>query len=88
VDITDRITMPIPQFLAAAGIGRTKLYELIGSGELGTVVLGRRRLIVVRSYLELIARRQEAEATKTASATRTATPHRRGTTAGRGSDCG
>ena len=56
------ITMPVPQFLAAAGIGRTMLYELIGAGEIESVKIGKRRLIVVQSYLDLLARRRAAEA--------------------------
>jgi hypothetical protein len=68
--------MPIPQFLAAAGIGRTKLYELIGSGELATVELGRRRLIIVRSYLDLIARHQDTDTTKATPDARTGLPPR------------
>jgi hypothetical protein len=54
--------MPVPQFLAAAGIGRTMLYELIGAGEIESVKIGKRRLIIVQSYLDLLARRRAAEA--------------------------
>jgi excisionase family DNA binding protein len=36
------------------GIGRTKLYELIKSGELDTVKVGRATLITVRSLRYLI----------------------------------
>ncbi|MBT1516603.1 hypothetical protein KIP88_39970 [Bradyrhizobium sp. SRL28] len=35
-------------------MGRTKLYELIGSGQLITTTIGRRRLVIVRSLLELV----------------------------------
>jgi hypothetical protein len=57
--IWDRyITMPVPQFLAAAGFGRTKLYDLIASGELDSVVIGRRRLILMDSYRRLIERQR------------------------------
>ncbi|WP_166216893.1 hypothetical protein [Bradyrhizobium septentrionale] len=31
------------------GLGRTKLYELIGAGRIVTTTIGRRRLVVVRS---------------------------------------
>ena len=55
--IWDRhITMPVPQFLHAAGFGRTKLYDLLASGELESVVIGRRRLIMLDSYRKLIER--------------------------------
>ncbi len=48
--------MSVPDFLRAAGIGRTKLYELLGTGQLASITIGRRRLIVVDSYRELIGR--------------------------------
>ena len=56
------ITMPVRQFLAAAGIGHTMLYELIGAGEIESVKIGKRRLIIVQSYLDLLARRRALEA--------------------------
>jgi hypothetical protein len=61
------ITMPVPQFLAAAGISRTVLYELIGAGEIESVKIGNRRLIVVQSYLALLDRLRAAEAEMRAS---------------------
>src|SRR5882672_3253303 len=36
------------------GLGRTKLYELIGAGRIVTTTIGRRRLVVVRSLLALL----------------------------------
>jgi len=36
------------------GLGRTKLYELIGAGHTVTTTIGRRRLVVVRSPLALL----------------------------------
>jgi hypothetical protein len=57
--IWDRyITMPVQQFLVAAGFGRTKLYDLLSSGELDSVVIGRRRLILMDSYRRLIERQR------------------------------
>jgi len=57
--IWDRyITMPVQQFLVAAGFGRTKLYDLLCSGELDSVVIGRRRLILMDSYRRLIERQR------------------------------
>jgi hypothetical protein len=35
-------------------MGRTKLYELIGSGRLATTTVGRRRLVLVRSLRTLL----------------------------------
>ena len=36
------------------GLGRTKLYELIGDGLLAMTTVGRRRLVLVQSLLSLI----------------------------------
>lgn len=38
------------------GIGRTKTYELIGCGELATVQIGSRRLVIVASIDAFIER--------------------------------
>ena len=36
------------------GIGRTKLYELVGTGELRTVKIGRRRFVPVQAIEEYV----------------------------------
>ena len=38
------------------GIGRTKLYELISTGDLETIKIGRATLITMRSLRKLIER--------------------------------
>ena len=69
--IWDRhITMPPRQFREASGIGNTKLYELLGSGELESILIGRRRLIILDSYRRLLERRREAPALGRARAPR------------------
>jgi hypothetical protein len=60
-DTTDIITATIPRFREISGIGRSKIYELLGAGELESVHLGTRRLIVVDSYRRLVARLQAGE---------------------------
>jgi len=55
------ITATVNQFAALSGLGRTSIYELIGSGALRSVRIMGRRLIVVESYRELV-RQAEAEA--------------------------
>jgi excisionase family DNA binding protein len=50
----ERISCTIHEACEATGLGRTKLYELIGSGQLITTTVGRRRLVVVRSLLALL----------------------------------
>ncbi len=41
---------------ALGGLGRTKVYELISSGELRTVTIGRRRFVPVTAVEEYVAR--------------------------------
>ncbi|MCA1542710.1 hypothetical protein I6F18_22380 [Bradyrhizobium sp. NBAIM32] len=36
------------------GLGRTKIYELIGDGRVTTTTVGRRRLVMVQSLLALV----------------------------------
>lgn len=47
------ITVTVESALRMSGLGRTKLYELIGSGKIKTVRVGRRRLVVYSSLEEL-----------------------------------
>jgi excisionase family DNA binding protein len=48
------ITAPIARFCELAGIGRSKTYELIAAGEIESVVLGGRRLVVIDSWRRLV----------------------------------
>lgn len=41
----DRIAYSIAEVSVLTGLGKTKLYELIADGELGSRKIGRRRLI-------------------------------------------
>ena len=59
--IPDRvITAPVAEFCILSGLGRTKTYELLGTGELDSITIGKRRLIIIDSYRRLIER-QRAE---------------------------
>jgi excisionase family DNA binding protein len=49
VPFLQRLTCTINDACAATGLGRTKLYELIGEGLIETTRAGRRRLILVSS---------------------------------------
>ena len=49
-----RPTCTIAEACEAVGLGRTKLYELIGGGEIDTITIGRRRLVRVPSLLKLL----------------------------------
>jgi excisionase family DNA binding protein len=46
--------LSIEEARRAIGIGRTKLYELINSGALETMTIGRRRLVTVGSIKRLV----------------------------------
>jgi excisionase family DNA binding protein len=54
IPFTQRLTCTISEACEVTGLGRTKLYELIGDGHLATTTVGRRRLVVVRSLLSLL----------------------------------
>jgi hypothetical protein len=48
------------QFTKLSGLGHTTTWGLIGDGTLRTVAIGRRRLIILESYLQLLERLQAA----------------------------
>jgi excisionase family DNA binding protein len=50
----DIITAPIPEFGRLSGLGRSKTYELIGEGKLKSIKIGKRRLIVISSWRQLV----------------------------------
>jgi len=54
VPFAQRLTCTISEACEVTGLGRTKLYELIGNGHLATTTVGRRRLVLVRSLLSLL----------------------------------
>ena len=54
VPFAQKLTCTINEVCEVTGLGRTKLYELIGDGHLATTTIGRRRLVVVRSLLSLL----------------------------------
>lgn len=56
IDRTETLTVRIPEAVRMTGIGRSKLYELIQSGDIGIVKIGASTLIPVDSLQELIAR--------------------------------
>jgi hypothetical protein len=59
-DTADRITATIPEFRRLSGIGRSRIYELLDAGEIESIYLGTRRLILIDSYRRLIERRRAA----------------------------
>ena len=55
IPVAQRLTCTIPEACKATGLGRTKLYELIGEGYRDTITNGRRRLVRVTSLLSIVA---------------------------------
>jgi excisionase family DNA binding protein len=55
IPFAQRLTRTVAQACEITGLGRTKLYELIGDGQVTTTTIGRRRLVLVQSLLSLIA---------------------------------
>ena len=56
----------VPNFLAATGLGRTKAYELFGSGAVKTVFVGRRRFVTENAMRDWLAK-LEREADESSS---------------------
>ncbi len=54
VPFRERPTCSIAEACAAAGVGRTKLYELLDEGIVSAIKVGRRRLVRVNSLLALL----------------------------------
>jgi hypothetical protein len=55
---TDPITATIPEFRRLSGIGRSRIYELLDAGEIESVYIGSRRLILIDTYRRLIERQR------------------------------
>ena len=49
------ITVTVAEAKRLSGLGHTKIWELIGSGVLETVRVGRRRLVIYASLCRLLA---------------------------------
>lgn len=54
-----RLTVRIPTALEMLGIGRSKLYELIGSGEIEVIKIGKATLVVVQSLHSFVSRQRD-----------------------------
>jgi len=50
------LVVAIPDACAMIGIGRSKLYQLLADGEIESVRVGKRRLVIVDSLRELLSR--------------------------------
>jgi excisionase family DNA binding protein len=59
--LPEPITLRIADFCAASGLSRPTVYRMLGRGELESITIGTRRLIVMDSYRRLIARQLGGE---------------------------
>jgi excisionase family DNA binding protein len=60
IPFAQRLTCTISEACEMTGLGRTKIYELVGDGHLATTTVGRRRLVMVRSLLSLLESKTSA----------------------------
>jgi excisionase family DNA binding protein len=51
-----RLTLSVPQALAASGIGRTQFYEEVAAGRLPVVKVGRRTLVMLDDLRDWLCR--------------------------------
>jgi excisionase family DNA binding protein len=54
-NIPEPLAYTVAHAMAVIGIGRTKLYQLLDTGALKSVNIGRRRLVTAQSIRDLIA---------------------------------
>lgn len=62
VDAPLALTVRISDSARLLGIGKTKIYELIGTGEIETIKLGRATLVIRTSLDDLVERRRQVPA--------------------------
>ena len=55
---TDILTATIPEFRRLSGISRSRIYELLDAGEIDSIHIGSRRLVLIDSYRRLIERQR------------------------------
>jgi hypothetical protein len=72
MDLSNKITMPMRQFSEASGLGLTSCYGLDTKGEIETILVGKRRLVIVQSYLDYVERQRRAELARRAKGQRPA----------------
>jgi excisionase family DNA binding protein len=56
----DRLLFTVPEAAAILGMGRSHVYQLISSGQLASVKIGRSRRISERSIRQFVAERTAA----------------------------
>ena len=61
VTIDRAISVTVREFCALTGLGVTKTYELLGTGELDSIKVGKRRLVLMDSYRRMVDRQLAAQ---------------------------
>jgi excisionase family DNA binding protein len=64
IPFQERLTCTIQEACEASGLGRTKLYEMLGDGRLESTKVDSRRLINVPSLLKAVGWREPEAARK------------------------
>jgi hypothetical protein len=54
---TDKMAMSIREFKDYSGLGVTSIYDLLNKGLLKSVTIGRKRLIILESWFEIVEQR-------------------------------
>lgn len=54
----DRLAISINEAARVAGVGRTRIYQALGDGELPSIKLGRRRLIRLSAIEDWLAKHE------------------------------
>jgi excisionase family DNA binding protein len=63
--LNQRITISVDEAMSATGIGKTMLYELLNDGSIRSILVGKRRLVIVQSIHEWIAAMESQQQTIT-----------------------
>lgn len=56
-----KLLISIPTFCKMMGVGRTTAYKILLSGEVKSIKIGRRRLVVLSSAKEILAQADNGE---------------------------
>jgi excisionase family DNA binding protein len=68
-----RLLLSVEEAGAMLGLGRTKMFELVASGALGSVTIGRRRLVAleeIEAFVERLKLGAKSEASRTTTEAR------------------
>jgi hypothetical protein len=54
------LTLPVNEFARVSGLGISTIWSMVRNGQLESVAIGRRRLVVIESYRRMIDEQREA----------------------------